>query len=113
MGVNARGLALSRNYARQKNCEIIHICDVDSRAMAKCIDTVEGIQHTRPAASPDFRKALEDKSLEAMVIATPDQWHAPAAMLSCNAGKHVDVEKPGSRCRMRRAAGSSFAKIQP
>lgn len=96
MGVNARGLALSRNYARQKNCEIIHICDVDSRAMAKCIDTVEGIQHTRPAATPDFRKALEDKSLEAMVIATPDHWHAPAAILSCKAGKHVYVEKPCS-----------------
>lgn len=96
MGVNARGLALAKNYARQQNCEIIHICDVDSRAMAKCIAEVEGIQHKRPAATPDFRKALEDKSLEAMVIATPDHWHAPAAILSCKAGKHVYVEKPCS-----------------
>ena len=94
MGVHARGLALSKNYAQQKNCEIISISDVDSQSMNKCIDTVEKIQNKRPKAVPDFRKALEDKSLEAMVIATPDHWHAPAAILACKAGKHVYVEKP-------------------
>jgi predicted dehydrogenase len=47
-----------------------------------------------PNAAPDFRKALEDKSLEALVIAAPDHWHAPAAILACKAGKHVYVEKP-------------------
>jgi predicted dehydrogenase len=96
MGVHARGLALADNYARQKNCEIIYICDVDSQAMNKCIDTVEKIQNSRPKAIPDFRKALEDKLLDVMVIATPDHWHAPAAILACKAGKHVYVEKPCS-----------------
>jgi len=96
MGVHARGLALADNYARQKNCEIIYICDVDSQSMNKCIDTVEKIQNSRPKAIPDFRKALEDKFLDAMVIATPDHWHAPAAILACQAGKHVYVEKPCS-----------------
>ena len=96
MGVHARGLALAKNYARLKDCEIVYICDVDSQSMNKCIDTVEKIQNSRPKAAPDFRKALEDKSLEAMVIATPDHWHAPAAILACKAGKHVYVEKPCS-----------------
>jgi len=96
MGVHARGLALADNYARQKNCEIIYICDVDSQSMNKCIDTVEKIQNSRPKAIPDFRKALGDKFLDAMVIATPDHWHAPAAILACQAGKHVYVEKPCS-----------------
>lgn len=96
MGVNARGLALAKNFANQSNCEIIHICDVDTRAMDKCIAAVEPIQHTRPAATGDFRKALEDKSLEALVIAAPDHWHAPATILACKAGKHVYVEKPCS-----------------
>jgi len=96
MGVHARGLALADNYARQKNCEIIYICDVDSQSMNKCIDTVEKIQNSRPKAIPDFRKALEDKLLDVMVIATPDHWHAPAAILACKAGKHVYVEKPCS-----------------
>lgn len=96
MGVHARGLALAQNYAQQKNCEIIHICDVDSQSADKCIGIVNKIQGTAPKATPDFRKALEDKALEAMVVATPDHWHAPAAILACKAGKHVYVEKPCS-----------------
>ena len=96
MGVHARGLALAKNYASQGNCEIVYVCDVDSQSMNTCINTVEKIQNTRPKAAPDFRRALEDKSLDAMVIATPDHWHAPAAILACKAGKHVYVEKPCS-----------------
>ena len=96
MGVHARGLALAQNYAQQKNCEIIHICDVDSQSMDKCIGVVNKIQGSSPKGTPDFRKALEDKALEAMVIAAPDHWHAPAAILACKAGKHVYVEKPCS-----------------
>ncbi|MFT3946188.1 MAG: Gfo/Idh/MocA family oxidoreductase [Agriterribacter sp.] len=96
MGVHARGLALAQNYAQQKNCEIIHICDVDSQSMDKCIAAVNKIQGSAPKGTPDFRKALEDKALEAMVIAAPDHWHAPAAILACKAGKHVYVEKPCS-----------------
>jgi len=94
MGVHARGLALASNYASQKNCEVISISDVDSNSMDKCVGVVEKIQHSRPKAIGDFRKALENKDLEAMVIATPDHWHAPAAILACKAGKHVYVEKP-------------------
>ncbi|RRB04697.1 Gfo/Idh/MocA family protein [Larkinella rosea] len=96
MGVNSRGFALASNFALQKNCEVIHICDVDSRAADKAIATVADLQKSRPKATPDFRNALEDKDLEAMVVATPDHWHAPAAILACKAGKHVYVEKPCS-----------------
>lgn len=96
MGVNSRGLALANNFAMQDNCEIIHVCDVDRRAADKCIAVVEGIQKKRPGAMPDFRRALEDKTLDAIVIATPDHWHAPAAILASKAGKHVYLEKPCS-----------------
>lgn len=96
MGVHSRGLALAQNFARQKNCEILYICDVDSQSMNNCIEKVNNIQNSRPKEMPDFRKALDDKALEAMVIATPDHWHAPAAILACKAGKHVYVEKPCS-----------------
>lgn len=96
MGVNARGLALAKNFGKLKDCEIISISDVDSRAMDKCINEVGKIQGRPPKAVPDFRKALEDKAMEALVIAAPDHWHAPAAILACKAGKHVYVEKPCS-----------------
>ncbi len=96
MGVNSRGFAVSGNFARQENCEVIYVCDVDSRAADKCIEAVEKIQNKRPKASPDFRKALEDKDLDALIVAAPDHWHAPAAILACKAGKHVYLEKPCS-----------------
>ena len=44
MGVNSRGTALAKNFAFQKECDVIHICDVDSRAMEKCISKVHEIQ---------------------------------------------------------------------
>jgi len=96
MGVNSRGLAVATNFAAQKNCEVLYVADVDVRAAAKCIDAVEKIQKKRPKASPDFRKALEDKNLDVLIVTAPDHWHAPAALLACAAGKHVYLEKPCS-----------------
>lgn len=96
MGVNSRGLAVATNFAGQKNCEVRYISDVDSRAAAKCIAGVEPVQKRRPQAAPDFRKALEDKDLDALIVTAPDHWHAPAAILACQAGKHVYLEKPCS-----------------
>jgi predicted dehydrogenase len=96
MGVNSRGLALARSFARQENVEVMFICDVDSRAAATCSDNVEKIQTRRPAEMTDFRKTLESRDLNALVIAAPDHWHAPAAILASKAGKHVYLEKPCS-----------------
>ncbi|HEY9559792.1 MAG TPA: Gfo/Idh/MocA family oxidoreductase, partial [Anseongella sp.] len=84
------------NFALQKNCQVLYISDVDNRAADKCAANVEKNQGKRPKLAPDFRKALEDKDLDAMAIATPDHWHAPAAILACKAGKHVYLEKPSS-----------------
>ncbi len=96
MGVNSRGLAVGKNFASQKNCEVLHVCDVDSRASAKCIDEIEKVQIKRPINTPDFRKALEDKNLDVLIVTAPDHWHAPATLLASSAGKHVYLEKPCS-----------------
>ncbi|MES2796722.1 MAG: Gfo/Idh/MocA family oxidoreductase [Bacteroidota bacterium] len=96
MGVNSRGLAVGKNFASQKICEVLHVCDVDSRASLICIDAIEKIQQKKPQNTPDFRKALEDKNLDALIVTAPDHWHAPAALLACSAGKHVYLEKPCS-----------------
>jgi predicted dehydrogenase len=96
MGVNSRGLAVGKNFANQKNCEVLHVCDVDSRAADICIDAIGKIQANKPRATPDFRNALEDKDLDALIVTAPDHWHAPAALLACSAGKHVYLEKPCS-----------------
>lgn len=96
MGVNARGLALAKTFAQQSNCLVGYISDVDSRASEKCISSVTEIQKSTPKNYPDFRKALTQKDMDVMVIATPDHWHAPAAILATQAGKHVYLEKPCS-----------------
>ncbi len=94
MGVNSRGKALATSFAQQKDCEVVHICDVDSRAIEKCSSEVEKFQDLKTKGFGDFRKSLEDKDIDAMVIAAPDHWHAPAALLALKAGKHVYLEKP-------------------
>lgn len=96
MGVNSRGLAVASNFASQKNSEVLYVCDVDSRAADKCVDAVQKVQNKRPKGEPDFRKALDDKNLDALIVTAPDHWHAPAAILALAAGKHVYLEKPCS-----------------
>lgn len=96
VGVNSRGNALAEAFAHLKDAHIGYVCDVDSRAMVRTTKKVAGIQKRQPAAQADFRRMLEDPAVDAVVIATPDHWHAPAAILAMNAGKHVYVEKPGS-----------------
>jgi predicted dehydrogenase len=96
MGVNSRGKALASNFARQKDCDVLHICDVDSRAILACQENLGSFQEIKTKGFRDFRESLEDKDIDAMIIATPDHWHAPAALLAMQAGKHVYLEKPSS-----------------
>ena len=96
MGVNSRGNALAKNFAFQENCEVIHICDVDSRATEKCIAAVEKVQNKKPTGFVDIRKSLESRDVDILVVAAPDHWHAPAALMALQAGKHVYLEKPCS-----------------
>jgi predicted dehydrogenase len=96
IGTNGRGLAHIECLAGLPNVEIAYICDVDDRAIAKGVKETAKRQKTEPKGLKDFRKALEDKSLDAVSIATPDHWHAPMAILSLAAGKHVYLEKPCS-----------------
>lgn len=96
MGVNGRGSALASTLCQLPGVAIAYICDVDEKPLAKGIQLVEKRTGKAPRGLKDFRKALEDKSLDGLVIAAPDHWHAPAAILACAAGKHVYVEKPCS-----------------
>lgn len=98
IGVNSRGGALATNFAKQKGCEITYICDVDSRAIVKCSDAVAKIQGKKPKGEKDIRKVLESKDVDAVIIATPDHWHAPGALMAMQAGKDVYLEKPCSYC---------------
>src|SRR6266699_3930478 len=94
MGLNGRGTVLGRTFARTPHARVAYVCDVDAQVLAKGVAVVAASQERAPKALADFRRALDDKDVDALVIAAPDHWHAPAAILAMQAGKHVYVEKP-------------------
>jgi len=94
MGLNGRGMVLARDFARGANTTVAYLCDVDSTVLAKSLAEISTLQPTPPKAVADIRRVLEDKSVDALVIAAPDHWHTPATILALDAGKHVYVEKP-------------------
>jgi predicted dehydrogenase len=96
MGVQGRGGVLAGSFAATPDVEVGYIVDVDERAVAKSVAEVEPIQERRPNGIVDFRRALDDPEIDALVIAAPDHWHTPATILALKAGKHVYVEKPAS-----------------
>jgi predicted dehydrogenase len=96
IGCNGRGMQHIAGYLASPNAEIAYVCDVDSRAVEKGIAAVAAKQQTKPQGAKDLRKVLEDPNVDAVSLAIPDHWHAPATILACAAGKHVYVEKPGS-----------------
>lgn len=96
MGTNSRGFFLAKMYAQLPNVEVGYVCDVDSKVVAKTIAEIEKITGKKPKGFTDVRKMLEQKDLDAMVVAAPDHWHAPASLMAVKAGKHVYVEKPCS-----------------
>jgi len=97
MGLNGRGTELAKRFGKTSNAEIASVCDVDSTVLAKAAATVSQAQGKTVKSLGDFRRALDDKSIDALVIATPDHWHAPATILALAAGKHVYLEKPCSQ----------------
>ncbi len=93
VGTNGRGAQHARMFSRMPGSEVAYICDVEEKALAKGL-AAAGEQARAPRTAVDFRRVLDDKQVDAIVIATPDHWHAPAAILACAAGKDVYVEKP-------------------
>ncbi len=94
MGTNSRGLAHIGAYGKLENVEIAFLCDVDDKALTKGLDFAEKRIGKKPATTKDFRTLLSNKDIDAISMATPDHWHAPATILACQSGKHVYVEKP-------------------
>ena len=95
MGCRIRGKALLPIYLKQPNVEITHVIDPDTRLYSDILKLAEG-QASPPKTETDVRKVLEDKSVDALVVAAPDHWHALATVWACQAGKHVYCEKPAS-----------------
>ena len=95
-GAHNRGKDLIQKFGSLPGVELKYIVDVDSRYLPAAVAIAEKKQGHAPNTENDFRRVLEDKDVDALIIATPDHWHAPMAILGAKAGKHVYVEKPCS-----------------
>jgi predicted dehydrogenase len=95
-GVRGRGMDHVNALLALKNVEIVAICDVNQNIIGKAMKAIEDKQGKKPVYHQDFRKLIEDKSLDAVTIATSNHTHALLAIWGLQAGKHVYVEKPVS-----------------
>jgi len=93
MGVNSRGAYLAKSFATLPDVEVAYICDVEDKAIQNGLEALKDAAK-KPIIVKDIRKLVAQKDFDAVVIATPDHWHAPATILSVAHGKHVYVEKP-------------------
>ncbi|MGH9672825.1 MAG: Gfo/Idh/MocA family oxidoreductase, partial [Bryobacteraceae bacterium] len=96
MGIRGRGQTMARWFGALSDVRIPCVCDVDQSIVGPVMKLVAESQGKEPRLFTDIRRILEDKSVDAIVMATPIHWHAPGTILACDAGKDVYVEKPAS-----------------
>ena len=94
IGPGGMGMNHLRVLSGYQDVQIAYVCDADQNRANQAASTVEKSSGKRPQAVADMRRVFADKSVDAVFIATPDHWHAPASILALDAGKHVYVEKP-------------------
>lgn len=109
VGIHGRGRNHIRAFSGNKDSEVKYVVDVDSRFFDKALEEAKDKQEKVPETLKDFRKALDDKDIDAISIATPDHWHAPMTIEALKAGKHVYVEKP---CGHNPAEGEMLVDAQ-
>jgi predicted dehydrogenase len=104
IGCGQRGLQLLDLLLRRDDVNIPVVCDVDSKAAGLAVQRIEQAGRRKPEAVGDFLKVLERSDMAAVIIATPDHWHAVQHIYACAAGKDVYVEAPVSHNLIEGAA---------
>jgi predicted dehydrogenase len=94
MGVRGRGGRLLTTFASLPEVDVAYVCDVDSGVLDSRAAQLADQTGRQAKKIKDYREALDDKSVDALVIGTPDHWHALPTVHACQAGKDVYVEKP-------------------
>ena len=95
-GIRGQGFAHVEEYSRLPNVEIAAVCDVDESIIRGRLADMERLDIPKPQVYTEPRRVMDDKSIDAVSIATPNHWHALLTIWACQAGKDVYVEKPCS-----------------
>jgi predicted dehydrogenase len=96
IGVGGRGTNHLSDFIRRQDVNLAAVCDIDTGQTEAAIQRYYTAKKVKPKAYQDLRKLYDDKSVDAVMICTPNHWHALAAIWACQAGKDVYVEKPVS-----------------
>lgn len=96
MGPGGMGTNHIKTLGRRHDVIFSWVCDADSKRAEAAASTIRELSGQTPRIAKDMRAVLDDKNVQAVLMATPDHWHAPGAILAADAGKHVYVEKPCS-----------------
>lgn len=94
IGCGGMGKGDLATFLAYDDVECTAVCDVDDKQIASAAELVEEKRKKRPVAVKDFRRLIERGDVDALLVATPDHWHALPTVLGCQAGKDVYVEKP-------------------
>ncbi|MEQ1821794.1 MAG: Gfo/Idh/MocA family oxidoreductase [Fimbriimonadaceae bacterium] len=115
IGCGGMGMANARNFMGHPDAEIAAVCDVDSARMPGDIKAIEEKYGRRPEVFRDYRKMLERKDIDAIIVGSPDHWHALNLIHACEAGKDVYCEKPISysirEAKAMTAAQDHFGRV--
>lgn len=96
IGVRGRGNSVMNSFAAEPDCAVTHICDVNESTRGQRGKEMKEKTGLMPKLVNDYRSLLDDESVDAFMVATPDHWHALPTIHGCLAGKDVYVEKPAS-----------------
>jgi len=116
IGVNGMGWADLVSSLKQPGVEVIMVCDVDRNVLDKRMsDLAKLVDISKIKTTGDYRKVLDNKEVDVVIIGTPDHWHALIMMEACAAGKDVYVEKPVGNsigeCRAMVAAQKKYNRV--
>lgn len=96
IGPGGMGTNHVKTMCQRSDVIFSYVCDADSKRAATAAKTIQELTGQTPKIVSDMRNVFDDKAVQAVVMATPDHWHAPGAIMAANSGKHVYVEKPCS-----------------
>jgi predicted dehydrogenase len=95
IGTGGRGRGLINDFAKNKEVQIVQVCDVDKKHLTDAQEQVNKLYDNKDCkATGDFREVIGNKDINAVIVATPDHWHALASIAAAKAGKDIYCEKP-------------------
>jgi predicted dehydrogenase len=117
IGINGMGWSNLTAAIKIPGVNVVALCDVDKNVLDKRMGDLAklNVDASKVKTYSDYKKLLEQKDIDAVIIGTPDHWHALIMIHACEAGKHVFVEKPVGNsieeCRLMVAAQKRYNKI--